>query len=134
MLTTKSYLLALRAADDRRYSEVNEARAEAVRVKEAAQAQALDLARREQEYKDERNSLLRDQFGSMAGSFVTKTELSDALENLTTEFKKLIDPLITSAAMQIGRSKGVSMSLGTMVTIIMTVAAFVGILGYFFNR
>jgi len=134
MISTKKYLLALRSADEVRRSEVDAARAEAVTVKEAAQLQALGLARREQEGKDERNSLLRDQFGSMAGSFVTKTELNDALATVVIDLKKLIDPLVISASVQVGKSKGISMSVGTMVSIIMSVAAFVGILGYFFNR
>jgi len=124
-VTLEEHLLALRQLDlkfneerDRRYAEVDEAREMAVKVKEAAQAQALELARREQEYKDNKASELRDQFGAASGSYVTKDELIRVENNIKEEFKSAIDPIVEYIASQRGKGVGISASVGTIVKIV----------------
>lgn len=60
---------------DRRYSEVSEARAEALKIKEAGDAKALELAREIQDYKDEKANELREQISSERGIYATKDEI-----------------------------------------------------------
>jgi hypothetical protein len=141
-ITAKEHLLALRKADqalyeerdkryeerDRRYAEVNQARAEAVKVKEAAQSEALELARREQEYKDKKASELRDQFGAASGSYVTKDELIRVENNIKEEFKSAIDPIVEYIASQRGKSEGASTSFGVVVKIVAVAGTLITIL------
>jgi ElaB/YqjD/DUF883 family membrane-anchored ribosome-binding protein len=135
------HLLALREADkelskerDLRYSQVDEAREKAVRVKEEAQKEALELARREQEYKDNKASELRDKFGAASGSYVTRDELSDVVDTINSNFKTAIDPITKYISEQQGKSHGISMSIGMMVGIITVVSGAIALLGFFIDN
>ena len=92
----QEHLAALREADrrfyeerDRRYAEVAEARAEALKIKEEADKVALELARQIQTYKDEQHNGLLQQLDRDRAKSVTQAELKAAVEKL----EATIDPL-----------------------------------------
>ena len=70
---------------DRRYAEVAEARAEALKIKEQADEKALDLARTIQQYKDEKANQLREQIGEERSEMATKSELTAAIERFNEQ-------------------------------------------------
>lgn len=74
-VSLREHLEALRAADDRRYSEVNVEREKALKIKQEADKLALDLAREIQTYKDEQANQLREQINSERNLYPTKSQL-----------------------------------------------------------
>ncbi len=76
---------------DRRYSEVKAAEEKALKVKEQADRDALDLARQIQTYKDEKANELREQIASERGLYATKGDLNGAVEKLEAIIKPLLD-------------------------------------------
>jgi hypothetical protein len=110
-VTLREHLEALRAADamlaaerDRRYAEVGTEREKALKIKEAADTVALDLARRIQEYKDEKANELREQISQERGVYATKDDLANAIREMAAAVKPLADYI----SAQQGRSGGVS--------------------------
>ena len=81
-VSLKEHLLLIRAADDRRYAEVNIEREKALKIKEEADKAALGLAREIQTYKDEKANELREQISSERNLYVTKAELESAIREL----------------------------------------------------
>ena len=88
----REHLEALRKADhrfdrerDRRYTEVGLARAEALKIKEAGDAKALDLAREIQAYKDERDNRLREQINQERGLYVSRTEFKPIADFMSSQ-------------------------------------------------
>jgi hypothetical protein len=86
----REYLAAVRKSDlrfhaerDRRYTEVNQERERALKIKETADLAALKLAREIQTYKDERANQLRSQIEQERGTYVTKDQLAAELKPLT---------------------------------------------------
>jgi hypothetical protein len=77
-VTLREHLEALRAADDRRYTETTALQEKALLIKERADEVALSLAREIQTYKDTKANELREQIASERGLYVTKEQL-DAL-------------------------------------------------------
>ena len=116
-VSLRTHLLALRAADDRRYAEVALEREKALRIKETADDRALSLAREIQTYKDEKANELREQINSERGLYVTKAELSAAVR----ELQAAIEPLKQYTNVNAGRRGGISLVwagvLGVMVII-----------------
>jgi len=76
---------------DRRYMEVKATEEKAIRVKEQADRDALDLAREIQNYKDEKANELREQINRERGLYVTQTELSLATKELAAMIKPLTE-------------------------------------------
>lgn len=75
IVTLAQHLSCMQAKDqefrderDRRYAEVAEARAEALKIKETADAKALELAAEIQSYKDRLNERLQNQAAEQRGS------------------------------------------------------------------
>jgi hypothetical protein len=108
-VTLREYFEALRAADatlaaerDRRYTEVGTEREKALKIKEAADTVALDLARRIQEYKDEKANELREQISQERGIYATKADLANAVREMTAAIR----PLADYVSAQQGRSGG----------------------------
>jgi hypothetical protein len=95
---------ALQEERDRRYAEVAIARAEALRIKEVADRDALELARQIQTYKDEKANELREQISSERGLYASK----DDLENVAEKLEATIAPLTAWVQAQTGRSQGLS--------------------------
>jgi hypothetical protein len=92
----------LRAADDRRYYEVNIEKEKALKIKETADLAALQLAREIQTYKDEKANELREQISSERGNYATKSDVVAASEKL----EALIAPLTAFVNAQQGRVGG----------------------------
>lgn len=129
--------LALRGADDRwqaerdrRYAEVKAAEEKALKVKEAADDRALQLAREIQTYKDEKANELREQIASERGIYVTRAELASAVRELQASIK----PLTEYASGSTGRTAGAleyrterRLDIGQMVAIIAVIIAAISV-------
>ena len=105
----REHFEALRAADallaaerDRRYAEVSIEREKALRIKDTADRDALDLARKAQTYRDDNDNKLREQINSERGLFATKDDLSNAVR----EMQATIKPLAEYVASTSGRTGG----------------------------
>jgi len=112
-VTLRQYFELLLAASerlaeerDRRYAEVGLARAEALKIKEAGDAKALELAREIQDYKDRKANELREQISSERGDYVNQTQ-----------FKPVADWVLSQ--------QGGSKVWNAVVAIALTVAGFV---------
>lgn len=108
-ITLRKHWSALRDADrrfnderDRRYSEVNIEREKALRIKEEADKQALDLARQIQTYKDEKANELREQISSERGLYATKEDLAALGDKLDLAIR----PLAQYISLQQGSHQG----------------------------
>ncbi|HXJ42848.1 MAG TPA: hypothetical protein VNH18_26435, partial [Bryobacteraceae bacterium] len=97
---------ALVAANDRRLTEVNIEREKALKIKEQADRDALDLARDIQIYKDEKANELRSQIERERGSYATHA----ALTALSKEIDAKLSPLTAWVQSQQGKNSGVAAS------------------------
>jgi len=70
---------------DRRYAAEAQGRAEALRIKNEGDQEALRLAREIQTYKDEKANELRSQIESERGSYATKNDLGALTRELRAE-------------------------------------------------
>jgi len=120
---------ALRAADerfnaerDRRYTEVNIERENALRIKETADLAALELAREIQTYKDEKANELREQINSERGHYATKEDVAALGEKTAATIK----PLADFVAAQQGRSQGITAGTGYLLAAIVAATAILG--------
>jgi hypothetical protein len=94
----REHLAALRAADallaaerDRRNTEVGVEKEKALRIKDTADRDALDLARQGQTYRDEQSNKLREQINSERGLYATKDDLANAVREMTAAIKPLTE-------------------------------------------
>jgi mevalonate kinase len=111
----REHINALRVADqrfdaerDRRITEVGQEREKALKIKETADANALELAREIQKYKDAKANDLREQINSERGLYATKED---------------VEPLKTYIAGQMGRAGGVGSSFAVIFQIISSIAS-----------
>jgi hypothetical protein len=74
---------------DRRYTEVKNAEEKALRIKEQADRDALQLAREIQVYKDEKANELRSQIERERGSYATQADLRAASEKIEATVKPI---------------------------------------------
>jgi hypothetical protein len=79
------YERRLREADDRRYAEVGLARAEALKIKEAGDAKALELARQIQDYKDTKANELREQISRERGAYVSQDQFKPIADYVASQ-------------------------------------------------
>lgn len=93
---------------DRRYTEVNTEREKALKIEAAAKAEALELARDIQKYKDEKANELREQINSERGLYATNRDL---------------EPIKTYVASQTGRGTGVTAAVGYVMSVIFALIA-----------
>ncbi len=125
--TLMHHLLALRDTDhrfyaerDRRYAEVSAEREKALQIKNAADSEALSLAREIQHYRDEQANNLRTQIENERGNYATKADhaalddksearreammaaLASAVGNWTREHNDLIENWRNSHAAVVG--------------------------------
>jgi vacuolar-type H+-ATPase subunit H len=129
--TLKEHLEKLSVIDDRyrnerdrRYAEVAQARAEALKIKEEADKAALQLARDIQVYKDEKANELRSQIERERGTYVTQSDLKGATEKI----EALIAPLLEFRSGEQGRRQGIGVSTGVLVSAITVGATIIGII------
>lgn len=76
VIPLREHVAALREADLRFNAALREADQRALSIKEIGDANALDLAREIQTYKDEKANELREQIGSERGLYATKDEIA----------------------------------------------------------
>jgi len=115
MPTDLEYILALRVADlrfdeerDRRYTEVGQEREKALKIKEQADRDALELDRQIRNYKDEKANQLREQLGQERGLYATKEDI----KAVGDKFDAVVAPILTYIAGQQGRSSGLNSGWG----------------------
>ena len=108
-VTLREHFEALRAADanlsaerDRRYAEVSIEKEKALRIKDSADRDALDLARKAQNYRDDNDNKLREQINSERGLFATKDDLANAVREMAATIKPLAEYVASTA----GRTGG----------------------------
>lgn len=108
-VSLREYFEALRHADlrfdnerDRRYTEVAVEQEKALRIKERADRDALELARQIQTYKDEKANELREQISRERGEYVTQSQLT----GITNELRAILKPIEDYIAGQQGGRQG----------------------------
>jgi vacuolar-type H+-ATPase subunit H len=128
-MSRSQLMVALRVADqrfheerDRRYAEVALARAEALKIKDEGDKEALRLAREIQTYKDEKANELREQIGAERGLYATKDDLVVMVAKLEAEIK----PLDTYVAGQQGGTRATDRRAGASTQWRLAAFAFVG--------
>lgn len=109
---------------DKRYAEGNELRAMALKIKETADANALELASEAQIYKEERNDATREQNLKQAGIYATRDDLSEVV----ARFDKTIKPILDYVAKQSGTVVGSQLTMGKILAVIAAMGTIVGIL------
>ena len=76
---------------DKRYAEGNELRAMALKIKETADANALELASESQTYKEARNDAMREQNLKETGVYATRDDLALVVKKFETALQPLSD-------------------------------------------
>jgi hypothetical protein len=78
-------------AQDRRYAEVNIEREKALKIKETADRDAMELAREAQSYKEKQNDTLRERTLMDSGVYATKGDLAKVADGIIASLKPLFD-------------------------------------------
>lgn len=89
-------------------------REKALKIKETGDRDALQLAREIQTYKDEKANELREQISSERGLYVTKAELTAAVEKM----EATVAPLVKYASTQQGRGAGLQSGWAVLIGLI----------------
>jgi CHASE3 domain sensor protein len=130
----REYYRALREADrmladerDRRYTEVSAEREKALKIKEAADRDALHLAREIQTYKDEQANELREQINRERNLYASKDDLTNVAEKLEAAIKPALDNLAAQQGRSLGfdNQRAILASIGTVILVMLAVVAFV---------
>lgn len=100
---------------DRRYREVDEERAKALKIKENADKTAMELAREIQTYKDEKANELREQIGSERGLYAEKEAVDSRVTAVIRELETKIKPLSDFVSARQGQREGFKMTGGFLV-------------------
>ena len=72
----------LRIESDRRYGEVNIEREKALKIKDTADRDALELSRKRQEERDTQSDAMRDQTLASSGVYATNASVAKSFEKL----------------------------------------------------
>lgn len=92
-------------SNDRRYEAVSIEKEKALKIKETADLAALQLARESQTYKEARNDAMREQNLKETGVYATRTDLSNAIEEIRNALKPLADYITgQQGGAQVGRT------------------------------
>ncbi|HEY5590697.1 MAG TPA: hypothetical protein VIK55_06725 [Paludibacter sp.] len=134
---------AMRKADakfheerDKRYSSENELRAMALRIKETADAKALDLASQIQTYKDDKADKTREQSLSERGAYVTHGDLAAVFSKTENQLTSFIDEMrgvLKPVLAHIAEDKGAGMSTNKLYAGITILAVIIGVVFTFVN-
>ena len=111
-------------SNDRRYEAVSIEKEKALKIKETADEKALALASEAQTYKDARNETMREQTLKDNGVYATRTDLSNAIDEIRVALKPLAD-YITG---QQGGVKGSNITTGKIVGGISLAATIIGVI------
>lgn len=109
---------------DKRYTEGNELRAMALKIKETADANALELASESQTYKEARNDAMREQNLKETGVYATRDDLAEVV----SRFDKTIKPILDYVSAQKGVVSGTAMTKGNLYTAIGAAIAIIGVI------
>ena len=115
---------------DRRYTEVASEREKALRIKESADETARILVAENQAYKDEKANELRSQIERERGTYATKDDLAAAQAKAELQLKPVADFVLS----QQGRSAGIGMSAGVLVTALGIAATLITVVILYTNR
>jgi hypothetical protein len=118
-VSLREHLESLRAADDRRYAEVNVEKEKALKIKETADLAALQLAREIQTYKDEKANELREQINSERSMYVTREDMASVVR----EIKAMIGPLTEFVTAQRGVASKKAIDYPVIIQVILTLIA-----------
>jgi hypothetical protein len=129
--TLKVYFDAAMAADerfhverDRRYESNRMADAKALTIKETADLAALSLARDRQAYEADRADKLRDQSMTERGAYVTREDLTSAINRIEASLKPLYDfvsgqkGIVQGAQLTTAKLLGFIAATGTIMAIV----------------
>jgi hypothetical protein len=103
---------------DRRYTEVAEARAEALKIKEQADRDALELAQRNQTYKDERSDKMSEDVIGSRGNYATKEDLSQLGNQFATALKPIQDFIAGASATQVNGNRWIGWAIAAVMALI----------------
>lgn len=140
MFTNKQhFILILEERDkleterDRRYAEVSVEKEKALRIKEAADFAALQLAREIQTYKDEKANELREQISSERGFYASKDDLSNVAEKLEATIKP-ISEFMTSQQGRYGGGRDSKLNMSYVYSAIIALTAVVSLIIILFHK
>lgn len=119
-----------RNEQDRRYTEGNELRAIALKIKETADNDARILAREAQVYKDQQADIMREKSLASSGIYATNESVILAIEKI----EKVIKPLAEYVASQQGVDKGMAMTSTKLIGLIGVTGVIVGIIFTLINN
>lgn len=135
----ESYIMhneAMRAANekmvaevDRRYTEGNELRAIALKIKETADRDALELDRASQTYKAERNDAMREQSITDKGQYATHADVAMVVDRM----EKSLKPIVEYIATQQGGVAGSRITTGNVYAAIGAFGIILGAIMYLFK-
>ena len=114
---------------DRRYTEGNELRAMALKIKETADRDALELDRASQTYKAEKNDSMREQTISDKGQYATHADVALVVERM----EKSLKPIVEYIANQQGGVKGSDITMGKIYAAIGAFGVILGAIIYLFK-
>lgn len=109
---------------DKRYSEGNELRAMALKIKETADLAALSLARESQVYKDQQADVMREKNLAASGVYATNADLALVVEKM----EKALKPLADFINSQKGLAQGSQLTMGKIFAGIAAMGTIIGIL------
>lgn len=112
------------ALNDRRYTEGNELRAMALKIKETADRDALELDRASQAYKAERYDVRSEQSLKEAGIYATRDDLAEVVNT----FKKSLKPIEDFISNLQGATQGGQITMGKVAALIAATGTIIGIL------
>lgn len=98
---------------DKRYAEGNELRAMALKIKETADAKALDLEKESQAYKEARNDAMREQNLKSSGVYATRDDLAVVFSKTEKQLSTFIDEMkivLKPVLAHIAEDKGAAIS------------------------
>jgi hypothetical protein len=110
--------------NDRRYTNENELRAMALKIKETADRDALELDRASQAYKAERYDVRSEQSLKETGVYATRDDLGNAIQ----EIRKVIQPLVDYVSGQQGATKGSEITMGKVFASIAAAGTIIGVI------
>lgn len=114
---------------DKRYTEGNELRAMALKIKETADANALELASESQTYKEARNDAMREQNLKETGIYATRDDLAEVVKSM----EKALKPLVDYVSGQQGSLKGSQITWGKIFASVAAMGTLMGILNVLGN-
>lgn len=117
-----NHLAEVAALNDRRYTEGNELRAMALKIKETADRDAMELDRASQAYKAERYDVRSEQNLKEMSVYATRDDLAGAIQDI----RKVLQPLVDYVSGQQGATKGSQITMGKIFASIAATGTIIG--------